>query len=55
MKNVQMVMDAIQAVRLRAQVASQQGDFTAFKQSMEELLALQVCLESEVQKMLKVA
>ncbi len=55
LENIKMTMDAIKSVKEQAKKAAQLGDFVKYKELMSNLLALENCLVTEVDKGLKVA
>lgn len=54
-ENIRLVMDAIKSVKYRAKEAFNNGDQVTYAQLMYDLIALENCLVTEVDKGLKSA
>lgn len=52
-ERVQMMLDCISNVKLKAKEAARQGDFCAYKMLMEDLLALECSLVSETEALME--
>lgn len=50
-QNLKDVLVAIAAVKRRAVAANREGDFPAYRERMDELIALNICLDVEAQKL----
>lgn len=53
--NIKMIIEAIDSVREQAQKAQEEGNLLLYRELMQNLLTLEVCLVGEVKKAIKVA